>query len=93
MRRVELMAPAERDLADLPPDVRQRILRRLIALRDSDMLASGVPLSGGLRGLQKLRFGSHRLIYQELDQGNLIMVWGIGHRSRIYETMRRRVGQ
>lgn len=85
------MPGAERDLDDLPPDMRERILKRLVYFRDAKVPLPGVPLSGDLRGACKLRFGSYRLVYDETDHGELMRIWAVGHRRGIYETMRRRV--
>lgn len=90
MRRVELMPGAKRDLADLPADIRERILKTLVVLRDSEAPLPGIPLSGNLRTLCKLRFGHYRLIYDETDGGRLMRVWAIGHRRHIYDVAEQR---
>lgn len=86
------MPGAERDLEDLPPDMRERILKRLVLFRDVKGPLPGIPLSGDLRGMLKLRFGRYRLVYDESDDGGRMRIWAVGHRRRIYETVRRRTG-
>lgn len=83
MRRVEFNPSADRDLENLPPDIRERVLRRLIQIRDVDTPIPGLPLAANLRGMYKLRFGDYRLVYEILDDGQLLMVWAIGHRRSI----------
>ena len=87
------MPGAERDLDYLPPERRERILKRLVLFRDLDGALPGIPLSGDLRGMCKLRFGRYRLVYDEANNGALMRIWAVGHRSHIYETVRRRAKQ
>jgi mRNA-degrading endonuclease RelE of RelBE toxin-antitoxin system len=87
------MPGAERDLDDLPPAMCERVLKRLVLFRDLEGPLPGIPLSGDLRGTCKLRFGRYRLVYDETNGGELMRVWAVGHRSHIYETVRRRVNR
>jgi mRNA interferase RelE/StbE len=45
---------------------------------------AGYPLRGRLRGLYSLRVGSYRIIYQLSDNGRIVRVATIRHRSVAY---------
>jgi mRNA-degrading endonuclease RelE of RelBE toxin-antitoxin system len=45
---------------------------------------AGYPLRGSLRGLQSLRVGSYRIIYQRLDGDRTVRVAAVRHRSSAY---------
>jgi mRNA interferase RelE/StbE len=47
---------------------------------------AGKPLRGRLRGLYSLRVGSYRILYQAVEQGKVVRVAAIRHRSASYET-------
>jgi addiction module RelE/StbE family toxin len=47
---------------------------------------AGHPLRGRLRGLNSLRVGSYRIIYQLANDDKIVRVAAIRHRSTAYET-------
>jgi mRNA interferase RelE/StbE len=47
---------------------------------------AGHPLRGRLRGLRSLRVGSYRIVYQLIDEQQIVRVAAILHRSVAYRT-------
>ncbi len=83
--RVAFLPAAERQLAKLPTDARQRILRRSIRL-EADPRPRGVVKLAGPEDLYRVRVGDYRIIYQVHDRDDLVLVVAIGHRREIYRT-------
>jgi len=81
---------AERELADLTPATRQRVLARIRGLAESPRPASAERLTGTLHGSLRLRVGDYRISYEIDDQTRTVVVWAIGHRSRFYGDAGRR---
>jgi mRNA interferase RelE/StbE len=46
---------------------------------------AGKPLRGKLRGLYSLRVGAYRILYQVVDDGKMVRVAAIRHRSGSYD--------
>ena len=83
--RVELTKQAEKSFGLImksQPEIGVRIARAI------DYIAShpdvGVPLKGALKGLNKYRVGSYRIIYEKHRSHLLVIVIDIGHRKEIY---------
>jgi mRNA interferase RelE/StbE len=82
---------AQRDLKGLSNDAQDRVLAIVDDLCLDPTPPASTALTGALAGLRKVRVGSYRVVY-DVDEGQgLVRIWGIGHRSHIYELMRRRV--
>ena len=81
---------ALRELSDLPENVRGRVRSRLHALVDDGRPLNSQQLRGPLRHLRKLRVGAYRVVYSVDDEAAEIVIWGVGHRKRIYDVLRRR---
>lgn len=62
---------------------KERIVKKLEELSSNPEL--GVPLTGNLAGLWKLRVGDYRAIYQIRKSELLVLVLKMGHRKNIYE--------
>jgi len=82
---------ALRELSDLPEDVRNRVRSRLRALVDDARPITSQQLRGTLRHLRKLRVGAYRVAYSVDDETAEIVIWGVGHRNKIYNTLLRRL--
>ena len=83
MFEVILQKSAERDLKKLDSSIQKRIIDKLFELKENPLL--GIPLTGHLSGLRKLRIGDYRAIYQIRNQELIILVVKIGHRKNVYE--------
>ncbi len=88
---VALGAAAAEELAGLPAHVQRQVVKRIVALADDPRPPTSGDLSGDLRGLRKLRVGEYRIVYRVDDDAERVVVRGIGHRSRIYESIARRL--
>jgi mRNA interferase RelE/StbE len=82
---VRLLKTASKELEKLDRTVAKRIIDRLEWLSSNLDSTKLFPLKGELRGLYKLREGSHRIIFEVLRSENTIIVHAIGHRREIYK--------
>jgi mRNA interferase RelE/StbE len=81
---------ADDELADLPPDVRARVMRRIRALALDPRPAGSRPLSGDLRGFYRIRVGDYRIGYLIDDSVPKVVIWAVGPRRGFYERLARR---
>lgn len=79
---VRLKASAKKELDDLAPDNRQRILARIAALADDPRPYGYEQLSGEKK--YRLRQGDYRIVYGIDDKEALVTVVKIGHRRDVY---------
>ncbi|MBS3141113.1 type II toxin-antitoxin system RelE/ParE family toxin [Candidatus Woesearchaeota archaeon] len=66
----------------LEKPIQERIGKKIENLKTNPKL--GVPLTGDLVGLWKLRIGDYRVIYQIKENELIIYVLKIGHRRNVY---------
>jgi mRNA interferase RelE/StbE len=78
-----------RQLAALPLRLRRRIIGRIEALGEQPHPPGAEALAGGLRGRFRLRVGDYRVLYGVRDEESTIVVFSVGHRSRIYRDAER----
>jgi mRNA interferase RelE/StbE len=88
---VKVEPGAERDLRDLPPEVRAEIMQCLVSLGQDPRARDVEALHGNLRGLHKLRVGDYRIGFQIRDQSRTVVVLAVGPRRDIYQKLRRRL--
>ena len=88
--QVFVMEGADDELADLPPDIRQRIMSRIRALAADPRPASCKLLAGPLRGFLRLRVGDYRIGYAVDDRDRKVRIWSVGPRRGFYERLARR---
>lgn len=79
---LEIKRSAAKELADLPPKDRGRIIVRIQALSDDPRPAGVEKLSGQER--YRVRQGDYRILYEIEDQVLRIVVIKIGHRREVY---------
>ena len=60
-----------------------RIGKKIDSLKENPKI--GIPLTGNLAGLWKLRIGDYRAIYQIKNEELIILILRLGHRKNIYE--------
>ena len=80
---VELTRRAQKQLADLPADLRRRIAARIDALAEQPRPAGAIKLQGFVNAW-RLRVGDYRILYEIQDQRLIVYVLRIGHRREIY---------
>lgn len=85
--RLVVLPSAETDLENLDPEVRRRILRRVIWLGESAPRMVHHQLTNmpdDLIGLCRLRVGDYRILYWVCHQRKELKVYRIRHRSEVY---------
>jgi len=83
MYEIFLQPPAERFLKKSDNNIKIRIIGKLKKLQLNPRI--GIPLTGNLAGLWKLRIGDYKAIYQIFEDKVLISVLKIGHRKNVYD--------
>ena len=81
---LEIKRSAAKELAQVPPKDRGRIVARIQALADDPRPVGAEKLSGQER--YRVRQGDYRILYEIEDQVLRIMVVKIGHRRDVYRT-------
>ena len=79
---VHLKRSAEKELADLPREVQQRIIKRLLTLKANPRPPGAKKLWGGER--YRIRVGDYRVLYTIDDALQKIEVSAVGHRREVY---------
>ena len=79
---IRIRGSARRELAQLPRDVRERVIAAIDTLGEHPL--AGSPLKGGLRGLRRQRVGDYRILYELLDDELIILVVRVAHRRESY---------
>jgi mRNA interferase RelE/StbE len=80
--QVALTPAARRDVATLPPDVRQRVDAAILALGDNPRPPGSKRIQG--TGLHRTRVGNYRVLYRVKDDALLVLVVRVGRRSIVY---------
>jgi mRNA interferase RelE/StbE len=84
--RIIVLASAEADLEKLDPDVRKRILRRIVWLGENasqivhHQLAN---MPNEFVGLCRLRVGDYRILYWLNRQQEILKLYRVQHRSEV----------
>lgn len=72
----------KKDFKKLPPVIQQKteeVIRKL-----ADDPHAGKPLSGGLKGLRRIRIGDYRLVYEFRKKEIILYLLRISIRSDVY---------
>lgn len=79
---VTLKRSAEKELERFPSQLHDRIVTRLLALKD----APRPPGAKKLRGREgyRIRVGNYRILYTVEDRGQVVEVFSIAHRKEVY---------
>jgi mRNA interferase RelE/StbE len=81
--RIEILRRAQKELADLPKEVYQRVCESIQSLAE-DFRPSGCVKLKGREGW-RIRVGNYRILYQIDDQQKTVTIVHIGHRRDVYE--------
>ena len=87
---ITALPAVDKDLDRLSRQVQQRIARRVDSLA-ADPRPSGVESIAGHPGYYRVRVGEYRIVYSVDDAARLVTIEIVGHRSDIYDRMRRRL--
>lgn len=79
---VRLSRRAAKQLHNLAPDVRSRVVAALRAIQKDP--TQGVKLLGPLEGSRRYRVGDYRIVYQVDPANRVIAVENIRHRGHAY---------
>jgi mRNA interferase RelE/StbE len=80
---VRLNARVGKLLNRLPPDMRRRLVRRLVALEDNPR-PRGVEKLAGVEELYRVRVGTYRIVYAIRDRELVVVIVRVGHRRDVY---------
>jgi mRNA interferase RelE/StbE len=61
---------------------KKRIGKKIESLKENPH--AGIPLTGNLAGLWKLRIGDYRAVYQVKNNELIILILKLGHRKNVY---------
>jgi len=75
----------------LPPELKRGIKQAFRSL-SADPFA-GVPLTGELTGLWRMKVRRFRIIYEPDRKARMIRIFAIGHRREVYEEIAERLRQ
>ena len=81
---VYLKRRAERELRNLPQNIRARVDVRLKELVNNPRPPGVVKLSGETGSHWRIRVGEYRILYQIDDQRHMIEIYRIKHRRHVY---------
>lgn len=81
--RVIIPKPVQKQLRELPPKVRSRLLAEIKLLADNPR-PDGVKKLKGYEALYRIRVGSYRVIYEIEDDKMLVLVVSAVHRQSAY---------
>jgi mRNA interferase RelE/StbE len=81
--QVIVPGPVQRQLDDLPDGVRDRVVRRIIALKENPRPRGCAKLKG-YENEGRIRIGDYRLRYEVRDHDSLILLLHCKHRKDAY---------
>jgi len=83
MYRIHFTKKAANFIRKLDKINQERISKKIDELKNNPEL--GVPLTGNLAGLWKLRIGDYRAIYQIIHNEFIILILRLRHRKNAYD--------
>ncbi len=81
---VEFSNAAKRDMRRLDKQIARRILARLLWLSENVNAIMPMSMKGEWAGFFKLRVGDYCVLYDVIDEDNVIFILRAGHRREIY---------
>jgi mRNA interferase RelE/StbE len=83
--RINFTHKAEEDLEKLDKKLKERILNKIIWMRDNFDQMNLLPLSNEWQGFYKLRAGDWRIIYNISGESKEIFIYKIENRDKVYK--------
>lgn len=83
MPTLRIKLPAEKDIRDLPPASRERIVEAIRSLKDTPF-PHGVQKLQGPEHHYRLRVGNHRILYEFDAAAQSITIYRVKHRREAY---------
>jgi len=87
--KVKFTIEAEEDLDKLDKQIRNRVIGKILWLKDNFDQLLPLPLGGKWQGFFKLRVGDWRIIYEVEDLKKQITIHRIDRRDKIYKGQKR----
>ena len=85
MYRIETASRrVEKEIADLPAGVRDRVIRAIWRLREDPRSGGARKMMGEMRGAWRIRVGDYRIIYDVDDGQRLVVILMVMHRREVY---------
>ncbi|MEJ2560926.1 MAG: type II toxin-antitoxin system RelE/ParE family toxin [Anaerolineae bacterium] len=81
--QVVIPKPVQKQLDSLPDTVRERIVKRIVILKDNPRPRGCVKLKG-YESEYRIRIGDYRVRYEIRDQESIVLLLHCGHRRDIY---------
>ena len=75
--------PVQKQLDNLPASIRQRVIERILALKENPRAFGCIKLTGH-ESEYRIRVGDYRVRYQVNDQEALVLLLHCRHRKDIY---------
>lgn len=82
---IRILHAAEKSLKSLDKPIIKRLVSRINWLAENLDSIPPQPLSANLSGFYKLRVGDYRVIYEIIEEEQVIIIHLIGHRKDIYK--------
>lgn len=86
MYEVEITPEGLRHLGRLPEKVRAAALESILGPTAGNPQRLGKPLLGELEGLRSARRGEYRIIYEILEDDQVVLVRRVQHRRDVYRS-------
>ncbi len=81
--QVIIPRPVQKQLDALPRNVRNRVIKAIVALKDNPRPRGSVKLRG-YENEYRIRIGDYRIRYEVRDQESLVILLHCKHRKEIY---------
>ncbi len=81
--RVIVPKPVQKQLNSLPDTVRERVLRRIVALKENPRPPGCVKLKG-YEDEYRIRIGNYRVRYEVRDEESIVLLLHCKHRRDVY---------
>lgn len=75
--------PVQKQLDDLPNGVHERLIQRIIALKENPRPRGCVKLKG-YENEYRIRLGDYRIRYEVRDEDSMVLLLHCGHRKNVY---------
>ena len=81
--QLRIRRPAEKEIADLQPDLRQRVIDHIRALATTPRPPGCKKLSGEDQAW-RIRIGDYRVVYEINDSAQFVEIRSVAHRRDVY---------
>ena len=93
MYRVEIHRKAQKEIKDLPEDIRNKVLKLIINLQYTPYPFKDYDLKKikGFKDVYRVRLGDYRIIYRVNDNLKKVTVLEVKSREKAYRDLKRRM--